>query len=928
MMSRDQMRSEAAKRHGLNLDENQLNDLYGGKDVNLPSFKMAGFGDTDNVNNVNYSDADGGTIAPSVTSPDTSNVNTGQTYNSKLPNAYSLDTGYKPEEFTVNGLAPGESTSESTVSGLGNWNPWGDRASGLPTDLGFDMETVLPDNLKLPDPTIFPSVGADQGSGGSNPLFNSGQEATLPGPDITLPGPDITDNNPGANLGNPTNDVGNFAFAGGGGGNSAAPFDFSSAMSQWATDNPSFFSPNISVGTPDVNVQGGGVNQYQLEQSLANQANPNASGINSILSNQDQFGQNQSNFMQGVGDGFSYTNDRIDQGFNALDPRLDAMGNNLDGINRNVGSINTNLGNVNTGISGLGDQFSNFGNSFDRFNNQYTANSGAMQQGMSDSLTNQQGISNQLGSLNKDMFGQGGFGGMDQGFTNMGGRFDQIGGQLAGYNNQLFGDPNSQGYGQLGNRGTIGDMGANMGAGFADMGSQLGQGFGGLNNSITGMNDQLFGNSQQMGQFDLMNQGMGNLGNQFNTGLSNMGNRFDTSMMNMGDQFGTGLRGMGNQFGTDMTNMGNRFNTGMMNMGDRFGTDLGNMGNRFGSDLSSLGDTFTDQFGMMVDPLTAGITGLDTQLGGQASYMNAIDAQIRNLQNLIPTLDDIRGIIPNQMDMTDLVSSGNLDDIAKEINSDFATFGNASTMEDANKNVNWQGAADVTQGRGFTDQQIANPELNMPAIQDYTGAMRVPLIENVLNRVGGANPYDTRQNEILTGQERSLDKNYDDAVERIKNQFAVTDDLGSPAYRAAIREVEEGRARDKTAVQSQFQMQAAGLDESMSRGRLQDLSSALGGEQGRVYQEMGMQDQLQRNANNDYLNYMNQLQASYYEPQRQRDEGLRYSLAGLGNSAQPNIGAAIQGYGSAAESQGNLANTLYAQGGGMFNNLMNQPAFR
>jgi archaellum component FlaC len=861
MMSRDQMRSEAAKRHGLNLNDTQLNDLYGGKDVSLPSFKMAGFGDTDNVNNVN--DSKGGSFGTS--SVDTNNVNSpqtypGQTYNSKLPNAYDLATGYKPEEntFTVNGLAPGESSTESTVSGLGNWNPYGDRAS---RNLGSNAQTVLPDNLELPDPTILPSLGADQGSGGSNPLFNSGQEASLPGPDIT-------NNAPGANLGNPTNES-----------ITAAPFDFGSAMTKWAESNPNFFSP--SVTSPDVNVQGG-LTEAQLQSALGNQGNPNASGINSILANQQQFGQNQGNFMKGVGDDFNYTNKQINQGFDALDPRLNAIDNNIGGINRNVGDINANLGNVNTGIAGLGNQFSDFGNSFDRFNNQYTADSGAMQQGLSDSLTNQQGISSQLGSLNKDMFGQGGFGGMNTGFQNMGGRFDQIGGQLAGYNNQLFGDPNAQGYGAQGNRGAIGDMGANMGAGFADMGSQLGQGFGGLNNSITGMNDQLFGNSQQMGQFDLMGQGMDRLGNQF---------------------------------GQDMTDMGNRFNTGMMDMGDQFGTDL-----------NSLGDTFTNQFGQMVDPLTAGITGMNSQLGGQASYMNAIDAQIRNLQNLIPTLDQIEGVMPNQMDMTDLVSSGNLDDIAKQINTDFADYDDVgvSTMEDANKNVDWQGSTN----QGFTDQQIANPELDMPAIQDYTGAMRVPLIENVLNRVGGANPYDTRQNEILNGQERSLDKNYDDAIERVKNQFAVTDDLGSPAYRAAIREVEEGRARDKTAVQSQFQMQAAGLDESMSRGRLQDLSSALGGEQGRVYQEMGMQDQLQRNANNDYLNYMNQLQASYYEPQRQRDEGLRYSLAGLGNSAQPNIGAAIQGYGSAAESQGNLANTLYAQGGGMFNNLMKQPAFQ
>ena len=895
MMSRDQMRSEAAKRHGLNLNETQLNDLYGGKDVSLPSFKMAEFGNNTTTNNVNNQNAGGGALFDtgtgdfSVTPSDPLNVNSSNYWSqpagdkiSGLPNAYSYSDGYTPEEntFTIDGLGPGESRTESRVVTGDSGPPGGYSASTIPGwgmgGDGFGWQSTLPEGSESAPGVDLTDLSLP-GTSSYNPTNNAGLFDT--GLFDTGPVTDITNNAPGAHTFNPTNEP----FTGTtqiiGDTSPSAPFDFGAAMTKWAEGNPNFFSPNVT--SPDVNVQGG-LTEAQLQSALGNQGNPNASGINSILANQQQFGQNQGNFMQGVGDGFNYTNQQINQGFDALDPRLNAINNNIGGINRNVGNINTNLGNVNTGLTGLGNQFSNFGNSFDRFNNQYTANSGAMQQGMADSLTNQQGISSQLGSLNKDMFGQGGFGGMNTGFQNMGGRFDQIGGQLAGYNNQLFGDPNAQGYGAQGNRGAIGDMGANMGAGFADMGSQLGQGFGGLNNSIVGMNDQLFGNSQQMGQFDLMGQG---------------------------------IDALGGRIGQDMTDMGNRFNTGMMDMGNQFGTDL-----------SSLGDTFTDQFSQMVDPLTAGMTGMNSQLGGQASYMNAIDAQIRNLQNLIPTLDQIEGIIPNQMDMTDLVSSGNLDDIAKQINTDFADYDdvNISTMEDANKNVDWQGSTN----QGFTDQQIANPVLDMPAIQDYTGAMRVPLIENVLNRVGGANPYDTRQNEILNGQERSLDKNYDDAIERVKNQFAVTDDLGSPAYRAAIREVEEGRARDKTAVQSQFQMQAAGLDESMSRGRLQDLSSALGGEQGRVYQEMGMQDQLQRNANNDYLNYMNQLQASYYEPQRQRDEGLHYSLAGLGNSAQPNIGAAIQGYGSAAQSQGNLANTLYAQGGGMFNNLMKQPAFQ
>ena len=200
-------------------------------------------------------------------------------------------------------------------------------------------------------------------------------------------------------------------------------------------------------------------------------------------------------------------------------------------------------------------------------------------------------------------------------------------------------------------------------------------------------------------------------------------------------------------------------------------------------------------------------------------------------------------------------------------------------------------------GMASGDHFMEGPRLSMPEIMDYSQALQMPMYDNIIKSLDAANPYDTRRDDILGGQNAYLDEIYDEKRANLENRFAVMDNLGSPGFREAMKDLEEDRARAKMGVTSQFGQEAARTDESTRRGRVSDLASALGFETGRVRDEMGFQDQLQRQATSDFNNYMEQIFRSHMAPQDSYDNALRMMLGGLGTAIQPNIGAAMTGLG-------------------------------
>jgi len=57
---------------------------------------------------------------------------------------------------------------------------------------------------------------------------------------------------------------------------------------------------------------------------------------------------------------------------------------------------------------------------------------------------------------------------------------------------------------------------------------------------------------------------------------------------------------------------------------------------------------------------------------------------------------------------------------------------------------------------------------------------------------------------------------------------------------------------------------------------------------------MMFQNNLQRQAQQDYNQYLAQQQAAYMGPQSYQDEGLRLALGGIGSNLQPAIGSSLQ----------------------------------
>lgn len=208
--------------------------------------------------------------------------------------------------------------------------------------------------------------------------------------------------------------------------------------------------------------------------------------------------------------------------------------------------------------------------------------------------------------------------------------------------------------------------------------------------------------------------------------------------------------------------------------------------------------------------------------------------------------------------------------------------------------------------------------LELPGIYDDTEMLRGPLNQNILNDLMAANPYDTRRDAILKGQESAINKRYDEARKNLENQFAVSDNLGSPAFRASMRKLEEAKMQEMLNLESQFGQQAAGADINLRQQRLGNLASALDQEFGRTQAQLAYQDQLQRNAIADYYSYLDAQQKQAMMPYQWADEGLRLALGGIGSTVQPNLDAASQGFSNVANYFGNRA----SQNSQMMGNLL------
>ena len=253
-------------------------------------------------------------------------------------------------------------------------------------------------------------------------------------------------------------------------------------------------------------------------------------------------------------------------------------------------------------------------------------------------------------------------------------------------------------------------------------------------------------------------------------------------------------------------------------------------------------------------------------------------------------------------------------------------------------------------------------DLGSAALTADPNNLRTALESNV-NRIGQANPYDTRRDDIIAGQDAQVDRMFDEEFARIENAFAVNNNLGSPAYIKAMQDLNARKAEAKLGIRSEFGQAAAAQDESMARGRLEDIEGAiasrragemgeeqvqglrrqgalgagsyigteqfeqdlrgqgmeeaarrsrlqdagqvLSAEQDQVMRDMLYQQQLQEQANQAYYRNLKAEEDAMYRPYQYQDAGLAMAMGAMG--APVDIGAAVGAYGSAGQYAGNAA---------------------
>ena len=630
----------------------------------------------------------------------------------------------------------------------------------------------------------------------------------------------------------------------------------------------------------------------------------------------------------------------LNRATNALTGRL--FGNSVTGpgafddMRTRFGNLDTQFGDLNTRFGGLGSDVRGI-NDFLRgsqagpgaFDNLYNRMGSRFDTGLGDLGGRFDTGFNQLGGgvdrITDYLFGNQGQRGLydrigsrfDTGLGVLGDRFGEdisglqgaIGQDIGGIRSKLFGD-------SVVGEGAFDILGNRFDTGMGVLGGQMGD----LSTQVGDIESKLWGNSVVgPGAFDLMGDrfttGLDALGRTLGRDIGGLGDDFRRSDMFQRSQLGDLLSGQGGLLagqqgiGSDIANL----LLGQQGIGEDFGqvtSDFGDISSRFG-DINARLDSFFNQamdggpdwlndpmsLYEMMEPrmredLRAMLPGEEELLpewmqGGERAFLDRIAPQLFPQGDLNDMLTEILGdpLAAMQNEIEQLKSGGLLAELNKLQDVDAVTGGDA--------------AGEATPFAGMAGENIfeSPPELAMPEITDYTQALQMPLYNDLLEAMGAASPYDTRRDEVLGGETAYLDKIYDEKRENLENRFAVMDQLGSPGFRKAMADLEEDRAQAKLGITSEFGREAARGDEAIRRGRAQDLASALGFERGRVRDEMSFQDQLQRQATQDFNNYLDQVFRSYMAPQDSYDNALRMMLGGLGTAIQPNIGAAMTGLG-------------------------------
>jgi hypothetical protein len=342
------------------------------------------------------------------------------------------------------------------------------------------------------------------------------------------------------------------------------------------------------------------------------------------------------------------SDDQIITGGPRFQPGMRAPG----GIFQSSGNYNMPDGGASTAGMATNDLLSRlFGNQQGSFSNYLGDRFGDVGQGLNnlgfnqDALLGNQGV---LGARQQDLLSNQGV----------------LGSQIGGLDARLFGDNGldarlfgNQGFGGIGGQVTNALNGANFGGRFTDLDTAIGGLGAGLGQTLTGLDEKLFGEQgfggiTQLGQDDIRRalfddnrfgsqvQGALGLGNQ------TLSDRLGGLPQEFLQQLGLG----------DGQTVGDRFDTlgsGVSNIQDLLGSGAGSLQSRIGQDITGLGTNMGGRF----DALSAGLFGeqnpesLLNRISGIGGQVGGLGTDIEGIRGLLndPTfgLDRLRGDLSN-----------------------------------------------------------------------------------------------------------------------------------------------------------------------------------------------------------------------------------------------------------------------------------------
>ena len=196
--------------------------------------------------------------------------------------------------------------------------------------------------------------------------------------------------------------------------------------------------------------------------------------------------------------------------------------------------------------------------------------------------------------------------------------------------------------------------------------------------------------------------------------------------------------------------------------------------------------------------------------------------------------------MPGIVDMGDYARYPMIEEATQRVTSPYEGFNANPVMNQAAQRYNdpgfqqantqgLQNYAQSTAMQGLGGNQFGQQDVwNQAILQGRAGITpeQQATMDYAQQGMSANNPYDQRMHAAISGRNVGINASFDKSRANLENRFATMNQLGSPAFRSAMQDLESGRATQIGNTTADFNMAAANNDQSMRSQRFSDFSGA------------------------------------------------------------------------------------------------------